>query len=60
MPKRAIFLILIIFLAITVLVWFKTSANRPLIYACPMDANVCPDGTSVGRVLPDCKFAPCP
>ncbi len=28
--------------------------------ACPMDAKVCPDGSSVGRVPPDCEFALCP
>ena len=28
--------------------------------ACTADAKVCPDGTSVGRVGPDCEFAPCP
>ena len=25
-----------------------------------MDAKVCPDGSSVGRVAPSCEFAPCP
>jgi hypothetical protein len=28
--------------------------------ACPMDARICPDGSSVGRVAPACEFAPCP
>ncbi len=28
--------------------------------ACPADAKICPDGTAVGRVGPDCEFAPCP
>lgn len=28
--------------------------------ACTMDARICPDGTSVGRVGPNCEFAPCP
>ena len=27
---------------------------------CAADAKICPDGTAVGRVLPDCDFAPCP
>jgi hypothetical protein len=27
---------------------------------CTMDAKICPDGSSVGRVGPDCEFAPCP
>ncbi len=28
--------------------------------ACTADAKICPDGTAVGRIAPDCKFAPCP
>lgn len=28
--------------------------------ACIMDAKVCPDGSSVGRVPPKCEFADCP
>jgi hypothetical protein len=27
--------------------------------ACTMDAKMCPDGSYVGRVGPDCAFAPC-
>lgn len=28
--------------------------------ACTMDAKECPDGSAVGRIPPDCQFAPCP
>ena len=28
--------------------------------ACPQDAKLCPDGSSVVREGPDCSFAPCP
>jgi|GEM_PF-6965924 len=28
--------------------------------ACTMDARICPDGSAVGRVGPNCEFAPCP
>lgn len=28
--------------------------------ACTMDAKQCPDGSYVGRVGPNCEFAPCP
>ena len=28
--------------------------------ACALDAKICPDGTAVGRMGPDCEFAPCP
>ena len=27
---------------------------------CTAEAKICPDGTGVGRVGPDCEFAPCP
>lgn len=27
---------------------------------CTMDAKICPDGSSVGRMPPDCEFAACP
>lgn len=32
--------------------------NEPI--ACTMDAKICPDGSAVGRVAPNCEFAPCP
>lgn len=28
--------------------------------ACTMEAMLCPDGSSVGRIGPNCEFAPCP
>jgi len=28
--------------------------------ACTADALICPDGSAVGRVGPNCEFAPCP
>jgi len=28
--------------------------------ACTLEAKVCPDGTVVGRIPPNCDFAPCP
>lgn len=27
---------------------------------CTMDAKECPDGSFVGRIGPNCEFAPCP
>ncbi len=32
--------------------------NKPI--ACTEEAKICPDGSAVGRVPPDCEFAPCP
>lgn len=36
----------------------STTSDQPV--ACTMDAKVCPDGSSVGRVGPNCEFAKCP
>ncbi len=32
--------------------------NKPI--ACMADAKLCPDGSSVGRIPPNCEFAECP
>ena len=34
--------------------------KRNVPVACTQEAKICPDGTAVGRVSPDCEFAPCP
>ena len=31
----------------------------PKLIGCTMDAKICPDGTAVGRVAPDCQFEEC-
>jgi len=33
--------------------------NNPPV-ACTMEAKLCPDGSAVGRIGPNCEFAPCP
>lgn len=45
-----------------ILVLTKQPAEAPLedAVACTMDARICPDGSAVGRIGPDCSFAPCP
>jgi len=35
-----------------------TTIEEPV--GCTADLKLCPDGSSVGRVPPDCEFAPCP
>lgn len=37
-----------------------TPQTSPAGNVCTMEAKICPDGTSVGRVGPNCEFAPCP
>jgi|GEM_PF-7030809 len=34
--------------------------NTPEPVVCTLDAKECPDGSFVGRVPPNCEFAPCP
>jgi putative hemolysin len=36
----------------------SSDTNTPV--ACTMDAKICPDGSAVGRIAPNCDFAPCP
>lgn len=38
----------------------ECEGEQPEMIACTMDARECPDGSWVGRVAPDCDFAPCP
>lgn len=33
---------------------------KPKEVACTLEAKLCPDGSSVGRIPPTCEFAPCP
>ncbi len=42
--------------------WWNTDDknNTWNMVACTMDAKQCPDGTRVGRIAPNCDFAPCP
>lgn len=37
----------------------KSPSNTPVV-ACTMEAKICPDGTAVGRIGPNCAFALCP
>jgi len=34
--------------------------SKPETKACTMEAKLCPDGSYVGRVGPNCEFAKCP
>lgn len=33
---------------------------KPENIGCTMEAKICPDGSAVGRVAPNCEFAACP
>lgn len=38
----------------------QSAEPTPLPIACDDDAMICPDGTTVTRIAPDCEFAACP
>ncbi|MBI4440312.1 hypothetical protein HY638_05045 [Candidatus Woesearchaeota archaeon] len=50
---RKAFLILL-----AAMLFLVSCAPQPV--ACTPEAKICPDGTAVGRTLPNCDFAPCP
>jgi len=52
--------VVILVLAVATLVLMQGPAPEAGPVACPADAKICPDGSAVGRVGPDCEFAPCP
>ena len=52
--RKGILILMVITLA------FVVACTKTEPVACTMDAKVCPDGSAVGRVGPDCEFAPCP
>lgn len=63
MKKSIIFLIVIIVIIFIALVGYYLfypiiRASWPV--ACTMEAKLCPDGSSVGRVGPKCEFSDCP
>lgn len=41
------------------LTWSGPLPSSEPVY-CTMEAKICPDGSYVGRIPPDCEFAPCP
>ncbi len=55
---RKIFVIFGLILMVLVFSGCVQEAKKPV--ACTLDAKVCPDGSVVGRVGPDCEFAKCP
>jgi hypothetical protein len=43
---------------ISLMVVLSGCTQQPI--GCTMDAKMCPDGSAVGRIGPNCEFAPCP
>ena len=48
----------ILFLFVIVLFFLIGCTNKPI--ACTEEAKLCPDGSAVGRIGPNCEFAECP
>lgn len=58
--KNKIILIIILIFLVGILVYFLFPKEKEQGISCTQDAKECPDGTYVGRIPPDCNFAPCP
>ncbi len=52
---------LVLLIGIGVYYWTRDDSNlgEEQVF-CTMDAKMCPDGSYVGRVAPNCEFAACP
>jgi hypothetical protein len=57
MSNKSIALIIVAILIVGAIFYFQH--KEPTI-ACTLDAKICPDGSSVSRIAPDCEFATCP
>ncbi|MFC1789387.1 hypothetical protein ACFLYY_00160 [Patescibacteria group bacterium] len=62
---KGISLILVIIIIVGVLsvtggiYYFLTNKTQES-FSCPQETNICPDGSAVSRIGPDCEFAECP
>ncbi len=62
-PARNMFknILIVVFGLIAIgFLWSWWSSSQKQIAPCTLEAKLCPDGSSVGRVGPLCEFAPCP
>jgi hypothetical protein len=50
------FIITIVIVAVVIIAIQQPPKSR----ACTAEAKICPDGSAVGRIAPNCDFAPCP
>src|SRR3989344_8669879 len=63
--KRVLVFFVILVLVTILYFLFKNSVTNKnpefdVVVACTLDAKVCSDGTTVGRVPPSCEFSLCP
>ncbi len=52
---KKLFFIIIVSLLLT-----ACAASKSNVAVCTKEAKLCPDGTAVGRIGPNCEFAACP
>ncbi len=55
-------IVLAVLLAVGVMAFISATENKPPDGAhtgCTNDTKVCPDNSTVGRILPRCDFQPC-
>ncbi len=58
---RKILVVIFTLILLAGLIWlFYSLSSKDQEIACPADAKLCPDGSYVGRIGPDCEFAECP
>jgi len=56
-----VLIVILIAIALSGYVLYQKQAKQfPSIKACTQDAKLCPDGSSVSRIGPNCEFSPCP
>ena len=63
LPKWSIILVIVISTIVIGLIGYfcyQNYFNSDESVVCTMEAKICPDGSSVGRVPPSCEFAECP
>lgn len=62
--NKSVYVIVIAALFVASLTFYLSKADRQSVAdgqgACTLEARLCPDGSSVGRVGPSCNFAACP
>ena len=52
--------IIVLVLVIGGIIFWQTLLNKPKQVYCTQEAKLCPDGSYVNRIGPDCEFAECP
>ena len=61
LKRGIIFLSSLVLIALLGVVFYYSDIQKsPELAVCTTEAKLCPNGSYVSRIAPDCKFAPCP